>query len=152
MTHLRKRGGEVNPPRKGFRACVKCERNRAEKFYTSTRGKVCAACRKRTRSASSHEVRVQATYGLGPGEYSTLFQEQGGKCAICRQSRQQRLSVDHDHKTGLCRGLLCRRCNNYLLAKGARDNPTILRNAADYLDNPPAVQIIGKRYHKEDGK
>lgn len=142
----------MNPPKKGFRKCTKCQRNRAEKFYTSTRGRVCASCRKKTRSASSHETRVQLTYGLGPGEYSELFRQQDGKCAICRQPRQQRLSVDHDHKTGLCRGLLCRRCNNHLLAKGARDNPTILRSAADYLENPPAIRILGKRYHREDGK
>ncbi|WP_327377689.1 endonuclease VII domain-containing protein [Streptomyces sp. NBC_01216] len=142
----------MSPPRKGFRKCEKCERNRAERFFKSARGKVCASCRKRTRSASSHEARVQATYGLGPGEYATLFQEQGGRCAICRQTRQQRLSVDHCHKSGLVRGLLCRRCNNQLLAKGARDSPEILRSAAGYLDNPPAIRIIGKRYHKEDGR
>ncbi|MFI6684954.1 endonuclease VII domain-containing protein [Streptomyces sp. NPDC050485] len=141
----------MSPPRKGFWKCTKCQRNRAEKFYTSTRGRVCASCRKRSRSASSHEARVQATYGLGPGEYSTLLQKQGGKCAVCRQTRQQRLSVDHCHKTGLVRGLLCRRCNNQLIAKGARDSPTILRNAASYLEDPPAIRMLGKRYHREDG-
>ncbi|WP_218639322.1 endonuclease VII domain-containing protein [Streptomyces sp. IMTB 2501] len=142
----------MSPPRKGFRKCQRCERNRAEKFFTSARGKVCSSCRKKTRSASAHETRVQATYGLGPGEYAEMFRLQGGKCAICRQTRQQRLSVDHCHKSGVVRGLLCRRCNSQLIARGARDSPVILRNAADYLEDPPAIRFIGKRYHREDGK
>lgn len=87
------------------------------------------------------------TYGLGPGEYDALYEAQGGRCAICRQTRRQRLSVDHDHKTGLVRGLLCRLCNGRLLT-AARDDQTVLRAAADYLDNPPAVKHIGKRYYR----
>jgi len=137
--------------RKGYRRCQKCERNRAEKFFVGNRGRVCSTCRKWSRSRASHEARVMDTYGLGPGEYETLFQAQRGRCAICGGTRRQRLSVDHCHKTGIVRGLLCRMCNGRLLTS-ARDRPEVLRAAADYLEDPPAVRYLGERYHKEDGR
>jgi hypothetical protein len=87
-----------------------------------------------------------ATYGLQRGEYDRLFKAQGGACAICRQTRKQRLSVDHDHKTGLVRGLLCRMCNGRLLT-AAKDQPEILRSGADYLLNPPALEVLGERVY-----
>lgn len=86
------------------------------------------------------------TYGLGPGEYDALFKAQEGRCAICRQPRKQRLSVDHCHKTGLVRGLCCRLCNGRLLT-AARDKPDVLRRAADYLEDPPAVRHLGERHY-----
>lgn len=88
------------------------------------------------------------TYGLQKGEYGKLFEAQGGRCAICLGTRRQRLSVDHCHKTGRVRGLLCRTCNGRLLTS-ARDRPDVLRNAAYYLENPPAVEIIGERFFTE---
>jgi len=129
--------------------CKRCLKNRDLKFFTGPRGRFCSDCRRRRRSASAHDRRVSETYGLRPGEYEVLFAAQGGVCAICKESRRERLSVDHDHKTGVVRGLLCRRCNNYLLAKGAKDRPEVLRAAAEYLDHPPAVQVLGVRYAKD---
>ncbi|MCZ0973143.1 endonuclease VII domain-containing protein [Streptomyces albulus] len=90
-----------------------------------------------------------ATYGLGPGEYDQLFESQEGKCAICRGTRRARLDVDHDHKTGLVRGLCCARCNRQLLARGLRDNPDVARRAAEYLENPPAVRVVGQRFYRK---
>ncbi|MFD7336646.1 endonuclease VII domain-containing protein [Streptomyces violascens] len=144
--------GAVHPGRdqvspSGFRVCARCQRNRARRFYTSDRGRVCEACRKKARSKASHETRVQQTYGLGPGEYDALFAAQGGRCAICAGTRKQRLSVDHCHRSQLVRGLLCRMCNGRLLT-AARDRPETLRAAASYLEDPPAPRLIGRRYHQ----
>ncbi|UFQ16394.1 MULTISPECIES: endonuclease VII domain-containing protein [Streptomyces] len=108
---------------------------------------MCASCRKKARSKASHSARVQATYGLGPGEYDELFRHQGGKCAICGGTRKQRLSVDHCHKTNLVRGLLCRMCNGRLLT-AARDRPEVLRAAANYLEDPPAQRYLGLRFYQ----
>lgn len=52
-------------------------------------------------------------YGLKPGEYDRMLEQQGGGCAICKNpcARERRLSVDHCHSTGRVRGLLCQNCN-----------------------------------------
>lgn len=133
--------------RKGYRWCEEGQHNRAEKYFSGPRAKKCSSCLKKGRSKATHEARVMATYGLGPGEYEALFKAQEGRCAICRQTRSQRLSVDHDHKTGLVRGLCCRLCNGRLLT-AARDKPDVLRRAAEYLEEPPARRIIGDRFYQ----
>jgi Recombination endonuclease VII len=71
-------------------------------------------------------------YGLTHGEYLALLEAQGGACAICGDSAQQRaLAVDHDHVTSAIRGLLCDRCNPML--GYARDSIAILEAAIEYL-------------------
>ncbi|MFD7257158.1 endonuclease VII domain-containing protein [Streptomyces sp. NPDC059874] len=133
-------------PRKGFRECTKCGKSRAEKFYTSPRGRVCSSCRKQGRRTASRNARIQTTYGLTAEDYQRLFEFQNGRCAICRETRKTNLAVDHCHKTEAIRGLLCARCNGQLLARGARDRPDVLRRAADYLESFPAWQALGPRY------
>jgi len=50
-------------------------------------------------------------YGITVAEYDALLEKQGGVCAICRKHSKRRLCVDHCHRTGTVRGLLCHRCN-----------------------------------------
>ena len=76
--------------------------------------------------------------GLAPHEKRhRLYVLQEGKCAACRKG--SKLFVDHDHCTGLVRGLLCQPCNqregimNSGLVRG--DYPHITA----YLASPPAV-------------
>jgi hypothetical protein len=71
--------------------------------------------------------------GLTQADYDRLLAAQGGVCAICeRPPKTRRLHVDHDHKSGKVRGLLCFTCNRYVLGKYA--TPAKLRAAADYLE------------------
>lgn len=133
-------------PRKGYRECTKCRKNRSERFYTSSRGKVCSSCRKSSRRQASRNARLQATYGLSAEDYQRLLRAQDGKCAICLETRKTNLAVDHCHKTEAIRGLLCARCNGQLLARGARDRPDVLRRAANYLEDYPAWKVLGPRY------
>lgn len=79
-----------------------------------------------------------AQYGLTMEMYDAILEGQGGVCAICKEphktgDRTARLGVDHDHESGRVRGLLCRTCNVGLGA--ARDDATLLRTMADYLDH-----------------
>lgn len=107
----------------------------------SSRCKPCA-------SSASHGAMIEKTYGLTAEGYAELLKAQGGKCAICRNKPgKKRLAVDHDHKTGAVRGLLCGRCNHELLGAGF-DSPLVLLSAWHYLNTPPAT---GAWIKPEDG-
>jgi hypothetical protein len=67
--------------------------------------------------------------------YLLMLEERGHRCDICKKHDsefEQALAVDHDHKTGLVRGLLCNECNT-VLGK-MNDDPDLLRKAAGYLE------------------
>ncbi len=68
--------------------------------------------------------------GITPEEYKTLWDEQNGLCAICRKRPIR--DIDHSHRTGKARGLLCGLCNRGL--GQFLDEPDVLRAAADYLE------------------
>lgn len=138
----------LGKPRRGYRQCSKCEKNRQERFFTGPRGRICSTCRKASRSKATHETRVQATYGLGPGEWDKLLAAQEGVCAICGRKPRYRPDVDHSHATNVIRGLLCKPCNRRLLP-AAKDDPEILRRAAEYLENPPATKHLGERFYSK---
>lgn len=93
---------------------------------------------KKAQKKNNHERRVAKVYGLEPGDYDRMYAEQGGVCAICQRARGvvKRLAVDHDHDTGLVRGLLCGPCNQ--LVGYFRNSPDTFRRAADYLDRANA--------------
>jgi hypothetical protein len=84
-------------------------------------------------------------FGITINEYMEMHNRQGGVCKICGQpeTKKQRrgksqkvtadsLHVDHDHKSGKIRGLLCNRCN-HLLGE-AEDSIQILASAIKYLE------------------
>lgn len=133
------------------RPCTKCGKNRAEKFFTGPKGRVCTTCQRTRTRDTSHAARIASTYNITADEYAALFAAQNGACAICKQTRSYRLNVDHCHASGLVRGLLCRLCNGRLLT-AARDRPEVLRAAADYLETPPASAVIGERLVPDEFK
>lgn len=71
--------------------------------------------------------------GLTLTGYNKLLKEQGGVCWICaRPPVHRRLHVDHNHKTGKIRGLLCWRCNTGL--QKFSDESVRMRKAAEYIE------------------
>lgn len=80
-------------------------------------------------------ARLRHRHGISLAEWNALAKEQDHKCAICRnedkERHRRRLSVDHDHKSGKRRGLLCSNCNKALGC--FQDNPEFLANAIAYL-------------------
>lgn len=84
----------------------------------------------------SHRLRK---FALANDEYEALIKKQNGRCAICCELPKTRwkggeptLVVDHDHKTGAVRGLLCLTCNTAI--GHLRDSPDLLRAAARYIE------------------
>lgn len=68
-------------------------------------------------------------YGLTDLDYAKLLDRQDGKCAVCQKDGS--LVIDHDHKTGAVRGLLCGRCNMGL--GQFSDDVDLLSSAMRYL-------------------
>jgi hypothetical protein len=64
-----------------------------------------------------------------------MLEQQNGVCAICHGNctTWKALSVDHDHRTGKVRGLLCQTCNTGIGALD--DSPDLLRRALEYLES-----------------
>lgn len=95
------------------------------------------------RDSSSEEDNFKSRlrrYGLTIDTFATLFNKQGGKCAICDSILKQRNTatdralnthVDHCHTTGKVRGILCGGCNIGL--GHFKDDPERLLKAANYL-------------------
>ena len=67
------------------------------------------------RKHHARRMKYQRMYGITIEDYDRMYEEQGGRCAICRTDQPggagERFSVDHDHETGKVRGLLCNNCN-----------------------------------------
>lgn len=91
-----------------------------------------------TGNISHRNTQLKKRYNITIEEYDQIFQKQNGVCAICRKEEVienqygiKRLCVDHSHKTGKVRGLLCHNCNAML--GHAKDNYVILINAVYYL-------------------
>lgn len=101
----------------------------------------CRPCQR----AYNQERRLRLEYGLTWDDYELMLACQDYRCAICRgKPRKWTLAVDHDHKTGEIRGLLCSRCNHKLLGS-ANDDPARLRAAADYLERYEPREVFGER-------
>lgn len=85
-------------------------------------------------AAYARMAKFRDRYGITLEDFDRMSTMQDGKCLICQQVRA--LVVDHDHGTGLVRGLLCSRCN---ISIGAfDDSPALLTAASNYLENSRA--------------
>jgi hypothetical protein len=131
-----------------MKQCTTCKVTKhTDEFYFrkdtgkyKTECKVCTVSRsKRNRKEDAdvydRERHLMQTYGLTLEDYDSLLISQEGCCAICNSPDPKgkgRFHVDHNHKTGEIRGLLCSTCNQGIGL--LLDNPTILRKAAEYLE------------------
>jgi hypothetical protein len=88
---------------------------------------------------TSKEKRDALLYNLKPGERQRIAAFQGFKDPITGQPLKPNANLDHDHATGLCRGLLNPMTNKRLI-----DNRKTLIATLKYLENPPAVEALGE--------
>jgi len=95
---------------------------RAKRNYTSDKSK-------------KRDSNLKRSYGISLRDYDSMFERQNGRCAICgvhADSLSVSLCVDHNHKTGKVRELLCRKCN---FALGyMNDDISIFKSALLYLE------------------
>lgn len=118
--------------------CRGCKQSFAKTAFTKLQivnaGYICKSC-----AIFFNDIHQLKKFGLTKENYNKLLKEQNNKCAVCKTSighvsknkTNCRLAVDHDHRTGKIRGLLCGSCNRALgLFKDSIDN---LQNAISYL-------------------
>lgn len=111
-------------------SCKTCQLNQHKKYYEENR---------EYRISVSRARNYNNRYGLEIEEYNKMLTKQEFKCAICSihvddlpSLRETHLCVDHNHKTGKIRGLLCPHCN-----KGIgllQDSVSNCYNASKYLE------------------
>ena len=76
------------------------------------------------------EYHLTSKFGITDKDYKIMFQNQKGKCAICKNTCSV---IDHCHNTGKIRGLLCQRCNMGL--GYFQDDKELLLKANKYIKN-----------------
>lgn len=111
----------------------------------ATRGANLKADKKRRLANPEYhrETHLKLAYGISLIEWDEMMLNQGGRCAVC--DTETKLCVDHDHKTGKVRGLLCNKCNTALgLLKESKQTITALLN---YLTYDYITDGIQKRIH-----
>lgn len=105
-------------------SCKMCRKDEAKRKWTP-------------RKQSSYKLKVN--YGLTLDEYNSMLEDQDGVCAICNTVETAKsnagyiknLAVDHCHKTGKVRGLLCQDCN--IGIGKLKDDINLLKKAEEYL-------------------
>ena len=133
-----------------YKVCNKCKLSHPlDNYYKSSRIKSgkrgdCKFCVAKTRkrwarrnySPSKEKNKdLKRRYNISLSEYNELVRKQEGCCEICgvHESKLTRsLHVDHNHKTGEIRGLLCLQCNKLL--GYANDDVIYLLGCVDYLN------------------
>lgn len=110
--------------------------------------------------------RLYDNYRLTVEQWEIIYRHQGGVCYICHRPERrpgQRLAVDHDHATGLVRGLACSQCNPWIgkiersfvrlgLHKEGLLVSLLLRRASDCFVSPPATTALGAPHYGYAGR
>lgn len=112
---------------KNYRNCKKCHRAIVKSYQVNNKEKV---------SELQKRIDLNKRYGITKYDYDRMFEKQNGRCALCDSESIGRkgsfhFCVDHNHKTGDVRGLLCHNCN-VILGK-IKDSKDWLRKALKYI-------------------
>lgn len=101
----------------------------------------------------ARDYQLRRNFGISLEQYDQLFDEQNGCCAICLRPAEvfnKNLAVDHNHKTGEVRGLVCTYCNRYVI--GRHTDAAKIRRLANYLDRHTGWFVPEKKRPKKRKK
>jgi hypothetical protein len=132
-----------------MKRCPVCETEKdLSQFWKSQY--LCIACQKHKQKNSwvsrtpkkRLEQHLKYKYGVSHTQFMEEWALQKGCCAVCEEKlpdlmayedRRRLYAIDHNHKTGVFRGILCLNCNTLLGM--AKDSTQVLQKAIDYLNN-----------------
>ena len=125
------------------KVCRLCRTEKpVEEYYIRKEGG-----KNRPRTECKECIRELARYrvhGVCSTKYDEMMVKQKGCCAVCSSkigsSRYTRLAVDHCHKTGKVRGLLCSNCNTAIGLM--KDSPVRMQKAIQYLERTRSDDIV----------
>lgn len=91
---------------------------------------------KRNHMLAQRRWHLKKNYGITIEDFSAMLDAQGGGCAICGSKQdpaepKTRMVVDHCHRTGKVRGILCDLCNTAI--GKFKDDTSLLMSAINYI-------------------
>ena len=111
-----------------------------QKVWTQPATKAWRKSNPSSQKQSNRKTKIRLKYGASLETIHALLEKQGNKCQICAEpiwfgasDKRNVPHVDHCHKTGMIRGLLCLTCNTGIGMFG--DSSDLLQKATDYLSN-----------------
>ena len=119
------------------KVCIKCKIVKTEADFHKrsptklrTTCKQCRAIQHKTTPLQNKESNLKRTYRITLSQFNIMLVKQNNKCLICLKE-MNKPNVDHCHKTGKVRGLLCTHCNFGL--GHFHESLEFLTNAINYI-------------------
>jgi hypothetical protein len=132
------RGGNGNVSQvNGLKTCISCNESKdVSNFHYYSKEKryhsFCNDCKKeKFRSYQKNKGRF-LRYGMTKDDYEKMYADQKGNCFLCGE-HYSILCIDHSHKTGKVRKLLCKECNTAIGL--LKENISTLENIINYIKN-----------------
>ncbi len=109
-----------------------------------------------TKAEKVKGARLKREFHVTLEEVNSVLKFQDYRCAGCKRPATEfrnGLAVDHDHKTGKVRGLLCWLCNKALgKFADAEDTVPKMKSLIEYLEHPPFTVVLGKDRYTVPGR
>lgn len=130
------------------KTCTKCSETKElslfyrDKAFKDGHRSQCKSCdniktrRNYLKNNKYKDADLKRRYGIDVNQYSQILNNQNNCCAICNKDKSEfsyALCVDHNHRTGKVRGLLCKPCN--LIVGNCLENKEILEKSITYLEH-----------------
>lgn len=112
-------------------ACAQWKKDHPEK--TRAQGRRWYKANRKRSIQRSRNNQLLRDYGITLVQLEAMLEKQCRRCLICKKNPA--VAVDHNHRTGKIRGILCRMCN--IGIGGFKDDPKLCQQAAKYLHERP---------------
>lgn len=129
-------GGDKNKRNRLQSNCKECRKNkeRERRNNPEVKKKIKEYKQKPENKRRTKDLALKRIFGLTIEQYDVMLKDQNNCCYICegKEKTKRSLAVDHCHKTGKVRGLLCTKCNQGI--GHLNDNIEYLKKAIEYLE------------------